>query len=78
MRHTCLLILVLAEGVLCFLLTRELPVNILGFLERGIVWLFVPLFINVLVYCRNPYFKQMVSCFMRIMEIIAFKINKNR
>lgn len=78
LRHTCLLILVLVEGVICFFLTHKMPVSILGFLERGIVWLFVPLFTNGLVYCKNPYFKQMVSSFIRIIEIIVFKINKNR
>lgn len=78
LRHTCLLILVLAEGIICFFITHGMSVNILGFLKRGVVWLFVPLFINILVYCKNPYFKQMVSCFIRIVEIIVSKINKNR
>lgn len=77
LKHAALLSLVLGEGVVCFFLTRFMPVSILGLLERGIIWLFVPLSVNVLVYCRNPYFKQMLGYFVRIKRMLVSKIKKN-
>lgn len=76
-KHALLLLLVLGEGALCFLLTRGLPASIPGLLGRGIVWLFLPLSLNVLVYYRNPYFKQMAGYFAKIKEMAVSRIKKN-
>jgi O-antigen/teichoic acid export membrane protein len=78
LKHTGLFILVIGDGVICYLLTAQMPVSILGFLERGVVWLFVPLISNLLVYCRNPYFKELMGYVKRIIRIATSKVKKNK
>ena len=73
-----LLILFLFEGTVCNLLVQNIPVNILGFLERAIIWVFFPLIINVLFYIKNPYFKKLLCYFKQIIYIAGSKVKKNK
>lgn len=77
-KHFWLLMLEIAEGVVCFFITKNMPVSILGMIERGMVWLIVPLVVNTLVYFRNPYFKRMVEYFKRMLNMILGKIKKSK
>ena len=76
--HAMLLILFLFEGTVCNLLVQNIPVNILGFLERAIIWFFFPLIINVLFYIKNPYFKKLLCYFKQIIYIAGSKVKKNK
>lgn len=66
LRHMALLLLVLVEGGLCCLLVWDMPVSIAGIFLRGLVWMLMPLMVNVAVYYRNPYFKQMFGYMKKI------------
>lgn len=75
-RHMCLMIIAVAEGTICYKITKKMPVNVSGIVERGIVWLFIPLSVNSLIYCRNPYFKQLLGYGRSVLRIIIAKIKR--
>jgi len=77
-KHFLLLLLVVTEGLVCYLICNSLPISGLGFFVRGIVWIFIPLFINILVNFRNLYFYIMVSWMRKIIESLFTKIYKKR
>ncbi|MEY8337990.1 hypothetical protein AALB16_08145 [Lachnospiraceae bacterium 62-35] len=78
LKHVGLVLIVLIEGIICFLLTNNMPISIWGLLERGIIWLFMPLAINLFIYYKNLHFKQFLIYLKRIIMIFKAKIKKNK
>lgn len=78
LKHLILFAVAAGEGALCWFLTKDMPVNIPYYLLRGVVWFFVPLSINVLIYFRSPYFKRLMKYFRTALGIIAGKFRRKK
>lgn len=65
LKHLVLLIIAVGEMALCFSICRVFQICVLGLIERFAVWLLLPLTINVLLFCRNPYFHSLVQYLKR-------------
>ena len=78
LKHLVLFGVVAGEGAICYFLTRWMPVNIPYYLLRGVVWFFVPLAINVLIYFRSPYFKRLMKYFGTVFGIVTEKFRRKR
>lgn len=74
LKHMLIFVLVLLEGIICYAFVKNMPVSIGGFLERIFVWAFVPLVVNLLVFGRSKYFKQLVLYLKQIIGILYSKI----
>ncbi|WP_031492674.1 lipopolysaccharide biosynthesis protein [Succinivibrio dextrinosolvens] len=74
LKHFILFLIAVFEGFVCYNLCKNVSVNLIGFIERGFIWLFVPLLINILIYWNNSYFKNMLNYFSRFFLIILKKI----
>lgn len=74
LKHAGLFVVVLIEGVAVHLLTRYIQITISGILLRFLVWGMVPLAINLLIYFRNPHFKDMCGYFKKLINILLDKI----
>lgn len=77
-KHLVLFGIMLTEGAAVCLLTRALPVNFTGVLVRGVIWAVLPLAVNILVYHRNPHFKDMCNYFKSLEEIFVKKIKHKK
>lgn len=69
-KHLLLLILFIIESILCYILCNKMPISIMGVFERGIIIILVPMILNVSIYFRNQYFRQMLKYFKRMINII--------
>ena len=78
LKHAGLFAVVIAEGAAVYLLTRNMPVTIAGILLRFLVWGTVPLAINLLIYFRNPHFKDMCGYFKSLFNILMDKIKPKK
>ena len=78
LKHAGLFAVVLAEGAAVYLLTRSIPVTLPGILFRFLIWGTVPLAINLLIYFRNPHFRDMCGYFRNLLKILAGKVKKER
>ena len=78
LKHFLLFLLAAAEGVACYFITRNMPVNIPYFLLRGVVWLFLPLTVGVIVFYRNEDFKEMLKYFRNIFIILFGKLKRKK
>lgn len=78
LKHAGLFAVVLAEGAVVYLLTRRLQITVAGILLRFLVWGTVPLAINLLIYFRNPHFKDMCGYFRNLLKIVLGKIKPRK
>lgn len=78
LKHFILFGIVLIESAAVYLLTRSLPVSVLGIGIRFLVWAIVPLAINLLVYFRNPHFKDMCAYLRNLFGILTDKMKKRK
>lgn len=72
-KHAALLLVVMAEGIVCWLLTSDLAFDLLGIALRIVVWISIPLIFDTLIYFRNPHFVDMVGYLSRIIDIVRSK-----
>lgn len=77
-KHMLLFGLVLIEGFATYMLVGRLPVSVIGILLRIFAWAIIPLIINVLVFHRNKYFKNMVSYLKRMLNMIFSKFKHKK
>lgn len=77
LKHTGLFIVAAAEGIVVFFLTKDLPVTITGIALRFVIWGIVPLAVNLLIYFKNPHFKDMCEYFKSFIKILKNKVRKN-
>ena len=77
-KHAGLFAVVLVEGAVVYLLTRRMPITVGGILLRFLVWGTVPLAINLLIYFRNPHFKDMCNYFKNLLNIVKDKIKSKK
>ena len=78
LKHAGLFAVVLVEGAAVYLLTRNMPITVVGILLRFLVWGTVPLAINLLIYFRNPHFKDMCGYFKNLLNILLDKIKPKK
>lgn len=78
LKHAGLFAIVLAEGAAVYLLTRRLQITVTGILLRFLVLGTVPLAINLLIYFRNPHFKDMCGYFRNLLKIVLGKIKPRK
>lgn len=78
LKHAGLFAIVLAEGAAVYLLTKNMPITVVGILLRFLVWGTVPLAINLLIYFRNPHFKDMCGYFKNLINILLDKIKPKK
>ena len=78
LKHAGLFTVVLFEGAAVYLLTRNMPITVVGILLRFLVWGTVPLAINLLIYFRNPHFKDMCGYFKNLINILLDKIKPKK
>lgn len=77
-KHTALFAAVLAEGAALHLLTRNMPVTLPGILLRFLAWAAVPLAANLLIYFRNPHFKDMCGYLENLLKLLLKKIKSKK
>ena len=77
-KHVILLGLCATEAVICYFITEPMPVDIPFFLLRFVVWLFVPLTINTIVFARNKHFIDLVRYLKSIFSSIVMKFKKRK
>lgn len=73
-KHICLAGVAAAEAGMCYLVTRNMVVSVIGMIGRVVVWAFIPLIINLFIYWRNPYFKQMLVYLNHMLKIVRSKV----
>ena len=78
LKHAGLFTVVLVEGAAVYLLTKNMPITVVGILLRFLVWGTVPLAINLLIYFRNPHFKDMCGYFKNLLNILLNKIKPKK
>ena len=77
LKHTGLFIVAAVEEIAAFFLTKDIPVTIMGIALRFVIWGIVPLAVNLLIYFKNPHFKDMFEYFKSLIEILKNKVRKN-
>ena len=77
-RHTGLFVVALGEGAALHLLTRHLPITVGGILVRFLAWGSVPLAVNLLIYFRNPHFKDLCKAFENLLNILPNKLKSRK
>ena len=77
-KHTFLFGVVLVESALIYYLTFRLPVTVMGLFLRAVVWAVVPLALGLLIYFRDPHFKDMCSYFVKLLGIVINKIKAKK
>ena len=75
LKHFILFLIAFIEGGVCYSLCKNVSLDVNGILERVLVWLFVPLFVNCLIYWNNPYFRKMLNYFKRFIFILCRSLN---
>ena len=78
LKHAGLFAVVLVEGVIVYLLTRHMQMTASGILFRFLVWGTVPLAINLLIYFRDPHFKDMCGYFKNLFNAVKDKIKPKK
>ena len=73
-KHVLLFGVVLAESFVVYLITREIPFTVWGLLQRILVWAVVPSVVNVLIYFRNPHFKELCNYFRMLFGMVEDKL----
>ena len=78
LKHAGLFAVVLVEGAAVYLLTKNMPITVVGILLRFLVWGTVPLAVNLLIYFRDPHFKDMCGYFKNLFNIVMNKIKHKK
>lgn len=78
LKHFSLFLIVIGEGIISYILTKKMPVNISGFLGRIVVWIGTVLIINTALFYKNIYFREMIGYFKKASNIIVRKIKRNK
>ena len=77
-KHAGLFTVVLVEGAAVYLLTRNMPISFVGIFLRFVIWATVPFEINLLIYFKNPHFKEMCRYFKNLPRMIVNKIKRRK
>ena len=72
-KHAILLCIASGEAYIVWIITKALPITIIGFIIRIIPYIIVPLIINVMIFHKNKYYKAMVIHLRSMMSIIVSK-----
>lgn len=78
LKHLILFLIVCIEGALCYLITAGFEYDILHFIIRGFIWLFVPGCTAVLIFFRNKAFKEMLKYLKSIVNILFSKVRRRK
>lgn len=70
LKHAGLFLVVFAEGIAVYYSCVYIPVNIMGFLIRGLIWFLVPMAVNTLVFINNPDLKELLKYFRSLKHSI--------
>ena len=70
LKHSLLFCVFAFEGLVCYELTDNLECNLFGLFLRFILWFFVPLIINSIIYHRSPHFKHLISYLIKVKKIM--------
>ena len=73
-KHLRLFIVVLFESIFVYILTHGLPVNVVGIGLRFLIWLILPLAVNLLIYFRNPHFRDLCSYAVKVIDMASEKV----
>jgi len=76
LKHFVLAGVAVMEAIICFWLTKWLAVNMIGFLERLIIWLVIPFICNTLLFYKNPHFHELIHYFCEIISIVKTKFKR--
>lgn len=74
LKHAGLFSAVIMESGIVYILTKHMPITFIGVVLRFLVWGIVPLAINLLIYFRNPHFKDMCGYFKNLLHIVLNKL----
>ena len=77
LKHAGLFAIVIAEGAAIVLMTYNMPITLPWLALRALIWATVPLAVNLLVYFRNPHFKDMCGYFKNLITAVLNKV-KNK
>ena len=77
-KHFVLLLLSLSEALICYLICKHFPVSVLGLIERGVIWLCVPLIANTSIFRKDKYFIGMCKYLKEIGIIAIGKIKQKK
>ena len=77
-KHLLLFGVVLAESLAVYLITREEPVTAWGLLQRVLVWAIVPGATGLLIYFRNPHFKDLCKYFIKLFNMLEDKLRRKK
>ncbi len=72
-KHMFLLVIAVVEMFLTNYICSSFPVSIIGLIERALVWLIVPLFINLVLFCRNTHFHEMIRYIKKSVAVIMHR-----
>ena len=78
LKHAGLFGVVSVEVAVLYLLTKNISVTLTGILLRFLIWVTVPLAINLIIYFRNPHFKDMCGYFEKLFKILFEKIKSKK
>lgn len=70
LKHSLLFCVFAFECLVCYELTDNLECNLFGLFLRFILWFFVPLIINSIIYHRSPHFKHLISYLIKVKKIM--------
>ena len=65
--------LALAECVLLYMITKDIPYTVIGIGVRVLIWGCIPLLINALLFCRTPEYKMLKSYVTEMFQSIVMK-----
>lgn len=77
-KHAGLFAVVILEGAALYLLTRNMPVTLVGILLRFLLWGTIPLAVDLLIYFRSPHFKDMCGYFKNLLNIVKSKAKQKK
>lgn len=77
LKHAGLFAVVIVEGAAVVLMTYNIPITLPWLALRAVIWATVPLAINLLIYFRNPHFREMCGYFKNLMMTVLKKV-KNK
>lgn len=73
-KHLLLFGMVMFEGLIVYWLTSELSVTVVSILLRAMIWMVVPGAAGLLVYFRNPHFKELCNYFRMLFGMVEDKL----
>lgn len=76
LKHSMLFCVFGIEGIICYVLTANLECSLFGLFIRFVVWFFVPLIINSIIYFRSPHFKHLISYLIKVKDIMLKRISR--